>query len=128
MVPTLAGLFDFPAPEGARGRDLLSERADREHSDVYMALPLHTTRPRFGLVADGHQYLLTLWGIQEQEQLFRLGQPDQDLARVDRGRLREMAQRLAAMRAAMADAREPQTRPLSPEARRRLKALGYVGP
>lgn len=79
-------------------------------------------------MADGHQYLLTLWGIQEQEQLFRLGQPDQDLARVDRGRLREMAQRLAAMRAAMADAREPQTRPLSPEAQRRLKALGYVGP
>jgi len=128
VVPTLAGLFDFPAPEGARGRDLLSDRADGEHSDVYMALPLHTTRPRFGLVADGHQYLLTLWGVQEQEQLFRLGQPEQDLAQVDRGRLREMGQRLATMRAGMADTRESQTQQLSPEARRRLKALGYVGP
>jgi hypothetical protein len=128
VVPTLAGLFDFPAPEGARGRDLLSDRADAEHSDVYMALPLHTTRPRFGLVADGHQYLLTLWGVQEQEQLFRLGQPEQDLAQIDRGRLREMGQRLATMRAGMADTRESQTQQLSPEARRRLKALGYVGP
>ena len=66
--------------------------------------------------------------MQEQEQLFRLGQPEQDLAQIDRGRLREMGQRLATMRAGMADTRESQTQQLSPEARRRLKALGYVGP
>lgn len=125
VLPTLAQALGFPPPPGVRGRDLFAGGAEREASDVYLALPRHSSLPRFGLIADDYHYLVELEDGQRREQLFRLGN-DSDLAHLDTKRLQIMRQQLQRIRASVGQ-RSVQVQNLSPEDRRRLEALGYLG-
>jgi arylsulfatase len=126
VFPTLLGMLGIAAAPGQPGRDLLAPGAEAEGAGraVYLAALHGAPVPRFGLVADGHQYLVSDEPGGRHESLRRLGE-GRELATAEPERLAAMRERLDRVRAGIRHAPE-RVQPLGPAEKERLRQLGYV--
>jgi len=127
LFPTLLHhLESLPPDPDAPGRDLLAPDATARDSVPYLATLGDGHTPRFGIVADGHKFVLTRRDGDWHGELFRLGHEDRELSRAEPERAQRMRERLADLRANLRRGR-PETRQLlSEEDHRNLRALGYI--
>jgi arylsulfatase A-like enzyme len=127
LFPTLLDrLASLPPDPEAPGRDLLAPDATASDSVPYLATLGDGHTPRFGIVADGHKFVLTKQDGGWRGELFRLGHEDRDLSRSEPERALRMRERLADLRANLRRGRPETRQRLSEEDRRNLRALGYI--
>jgi arylsulfatase A-like enzyme len=127
IFPTLLQrLASVPPDPEAPGRDLLAPDAPAGASVPYLATLGDGHTPRFGIVEDGHKFVLTKQGGGWRGELFRLGREDRDLSRSEPERARRMRDRLADVRADLRRGPQETRQRLSEADRRNLKALGYI--
>jgi arylsulfatase len=127
LFPTLLHRLEgLPPDPAAPGRDLLAPDAPATDSVPYLAT-LRAGRPiRFGIVEDGHKFVLTRADPGWQGELFRLGKEDRDLTRSEPELARRMRDRLSDLRAQMSRGRRERRQLLTDRDRRNLQALGYL--
>lgn len=128
LVPTLAERFDLRRPYGLTGRDLLAPDAAGEASEVYLATLRGSLRERVGLVRDGYKYILT----KEEdgtlrEELFGLGEEEENLEPADPARTARMRQRMREIREAISSTLPERRQEMSAEELAAFEALGYTG-
>jgi arylsulfatase len=123
VAPTLAALLDVPLPGPLRGRDLFA--ADRE-STLHLATPGESPVTRFGVIEGGYKYVVTHDEGGHIERLYRLGDESRDLAGTHPELVNSLAERVRERRGEVKPKSPKRQRVLSPEERRRLRALGYL--
>jgi arylsulfatase A-like enzyme len=127
LFPTLLQRLErLPPDPDAPGRDLLARDAISRDSVPYLAALGDGHTPRFGIVADGHKFVLTKQLGDWRAELFRLGHEDRDLSRSEPEHALRLRERLAELRANLRRGRPETRRRLSEEDRRNLRALGYI--
>jgi arylsulfatase A-like enzyme len=127
LFPTLLHyLAGLPTDPEAPGRDLLAPEATTRDSVPYLATLGDGHTPRFGIVADGHKFVLTKRDDGWHGELFRLGHEDLELSRSEPERARHLRERLADLRANLRRGHHEARQRLSEEDRRNLQALGYI--
>jgi arylsulfatase len=124
VLPTLLGVLDVPAPRELRGRDLLAPGAETEDSTLFLATLGGGTTPRFGLVQDGHRFVLTRQGEGWSPRLTALGS-DQALERPEL--VAELGRDLEAFAASLVTRPSVYWSDLSDQNVEALRALGYFG-
>jgi hypothetical protein len=125
VFPTLAAHVGGPPPAGPRGRDLLLAGAATRPSEVYMTTLAVSKVPRFGLIARGFKYLVSMDATGPAERMLRLGDDSLDLSVDQPEVLRSLRAGLAAARTGLRRVGTSE-QVLSPEEREGFKALGYL--
>jgi arylsulfatase A-like enzyme len=129
LSPTLLALLGMEPPEGQAGENLFAAGADRRARTAYfMTRPQESTVPRFGLARDGYTYVVSLEGGGEKERLIRRGNDEENLLAAEKGLSRELRAELVSLRGRFPREVHRTTREIGPEAREKLRSLGYVGP
>jgi len=127
IFPTLLHrLASLPPDPEMPGRDLLAPDATAGQSVPYLATLGDGHTPRFGIVEDGHKFVLTKRDSGWRGELFRLGREDRDLSRSEPERALRMRERLADVRANLRRGRHEIRQRLSEKDHRNLRALGYI--
>jgi len=127
VKPTLLRLatgqdIDADAP----GRDLLASNARAIDSVPYLATLGGGGPTRFGIVADGHKFVMTRSAGGWETELYRLGHEERNLADSDPARARKLHERLLALREGMQASTPVRRQRLSEQDQQNLRALGYL--
>jgi hypothetical protein len=126
IVPTVASALDLDLPFVPRGRDLLADGAESDSASVYLSTLGESTVLSLGLISDGYKYLVSLGNEVPDEQLFRVGDEREDLSAREPGIRARLARRLSVLRAGIEFPEDQPPRPITPEERDALQALGYL--
>jgi arylsulfatase A-like enzyme len=127
VMPTLLRLATGKAVDSAApGRDLLASDARATDSVPYLATLGGGGPTRFGIVADGHKFVMTHSVGGWTTELHRLGHEDRNLADRDPERTRNLHERLLLLRAGMESSAPVRRQRLSEQDQQNLRALGYL--
>jgi arylsulfatase A-like enzyme len=127
LMPTLLHAVGLDLPTEGSGRDLLAPgAATSETPPIYMAGLHGSSVPRYGVVAEGHKYLVTIRRSGREESLHRLGDEGRDLKEQDPATLDRLRGELMRIRKTFRGAATAERQALDEEERERLRQLGYV--
>jgi arylsulfatase A-like enzyme len=127
VTPTLLRLAaERPVDPDAPGRDLFASDARAIDSVPYLATLGGGGPARFGIVADGHKFVITHSDHGWQRELYRLGYEGRNLADSDPGRARRLHERLVAFRRGLQPSAPIRRQKLSEQDQQNLGALGYI--
>jgi len=125
--PTLLRLATGrPVAPDAPGRDLLASDAPATDSVPYLATLGAGGPVRFGIIADGHKFVMTRSERGWQRELYRLGYEERNLADSDPERARRLQERLTSIRRELKPSVPIGRQRLSDRDQRNLRALGYL--
>jgi len=127
VKPTLLRLATGHRVESdAPGRDLLARDATAIDSVPYFATLGGGGPTRFGIVADGHKFVMTRSPDGWQTELYRLGYEGRNLVDSDPERARNLHERLLTLREGMKSPAPIQRQRLSDQDQQNLRSLGYL--
>ncbi len=127
LAPTLGALLLDEVPGDLPGRDLLAPGADQTDSVIYLSTLGQSTLPRFGVLKDGHKYLVEVTdGRRSIPRLHPIGEEDRLVGGQQPETRRSLDGELRSIRTRMSKGLRANDQPLSVRERRRLQALGYL--
>jgi arylsulfatase A-like enzyme len=125
--PTLLQLVaKRPVDPDAPGRDLLATGAPAIDSVPYLATLGAGGPVRFGIVADGHKFVMTRSEHGWQRELYRIGYEERNLVDSDPERARKLQQDLISLREGLQTSVPIRRQRLSEQDQQNLRALGYL--
>ncbi len=127
VKPTLLRLAaERPVDPDAPGRDLLASDARATDSVPYLATLGAGGPTRFGIVADGHKFVMTHSDQGWKPELYRLGYEGRNLADSDPERAQKLHERLVTLRRGLRPSTPIRRQRLSEQDQQNLRALGYI--